>query len=571
MVCAAQRERMSIGAKAQRYLAAMIVALTLLSGLGELAMNLGNVAVVHSIEPGWMPHDLYHYRAASVDKAVLRNGRALLDLAERLRASRSVIQWAKGRAALLDSDYQMAATILTLDAPDLYRNSVLYLDTLTALSLNGTDDSVIVLHDLIAPPEVHAVISDTVALAYIRSAHALLNNEQPEQARVDLQLALKIRSIDLYAQYHLWRLAENGGTEKVGFAHGISSFTTEAVSVRDAGLLEMVFDVFPKLMTDGLWQRTRCHNLIAYWVWQQPDSAELMSLVNLLIAEDPNDAVWRFYLGEIYDRQGLAQEALADYQQAADIDQANQLPQERLSRLSVVSASAPSPAAPDQRTVDAGLIASMAGVAVDKVIVGDDLLQSDPFSALPLSSTDIYPVQDLVEGDTFRTFGVGLAQGWYWSITNDTARRFVTGRDPFERPGSVRITNLWWPEDARREAIDPSSSLVSARFDVSPEWVMASTWFRVEAVGHGIGEFFVGGNASDARLTQTASQLPDTNGQWKRIIILGRMHDSQEMQAVLTNRGAANIWFQQVQVRSITLMAPTDKCADQPCVMFVQD
>lgn len=563
---------MDFRTKIWRYAIAVVFAFVLVSGIGQVVMSLGNVAIVHAIEPGgWQPYDLYHYRDVPVDRTALEEGRALLGLAERLGAKHSTIQWTKGRAALLGDDFQTAASDLMSDASDLKRNPIRYLDTLTAYSFSGADSSVIALYDRIAPPEMHAVISDTVALAYIRSAQALLNSNQIDQAKVDLQLALNLRPGDLYTLYQLWRLAANGSAEKLRLAREIAHFPAEAVSVRDADLVKMVFDVFPNLIADGLWEQTRGKNMIAYWVWQEPNLSELRSLLTNLMAADSHNATWSFYLGEIYDRLGLTREAVVKYLQAVDLGQAGQLALDRLGRLRDVSTPIPEQAAVEnQQTIDTKVVAQMAGVPIEAVSIGRSLLQSDPFNSLPVPPNN-HSVQNLVEGDTFRTFGAGPAQGWYWSVPNTAAWQFVSGRDPFERPGSVRITNLWWPEYAAQTTISPSASLISAQFTVPQGWALASMWYRVQSEGQGVGAIFVGNNDPAARLTQTVIQLPDTQGQWKRVMILGHMQEDQKMQAVLTNQGAANVWFQQVEVRPVTLPVSIGRCADQPCVMFDQN
>jgi tetratricopeptide (TPR) repeat protein len=526
---------MGFGTKARRCIVAIMCALTVVSGIGEVVMNLGNVAIVHSIEPGWKPDDLYHYRDVPIDRTALEKGRALLDLAERLRASRPIIQWAKGRTALLGGDYQAAANVLTLDTPDLKRNPVLYLDTLTAYKFTGADDSVIALYDL-TPPEVHAVISDTVALAYVRSAQTLLNSEQPDQATVDLQSALNIRPIDLYAQYQLWWLAADGSAEKARFGREIADFSAEAVSVRDVGLLRMVFDVFPALLHDGLWERARGHNMIAYWVWQQPDSLELESLVNSLIANDPQDATWCFYLGELYDRRGQREQAEAYYQRAARQSAEGLLIEQRLAKSSLLLA--------DDEDQLRGRVARLLGLPIVNISLGADMV-SDPF---------------VVKSGQ-------LADGWKLAVNQSAFYwQYAAGQDTFDQLNSLRITDLWWPFGKHETGTDPFAQYETSVNLPSNSGFLISIWYRIDGPSTASGQIFLG------TVTDTFAfiNLPNYDGRWTQLTVIGSASTENEATLMLRNLSAASIWFYHVTIRPIDLGILAARCRKEICVQFSQ-
>jgi len=97
-----------------------------------------------------------------------------------------------------------------------------------------------------------------------------------------------------------------------------------------------------------------------------------------------------------------------------------------------------------------------------------------------------------------------------------------------------------------------------------PEWLMASLWYKAEG---GQGMFILGDPGTGNFWSHL--YLPDTAGKWMHMLVVGERPPVHNV-PILRNLGAANVWFQDVQVRAVNLQSAASSCRQEICVRFTQ-
>ena len=305
------------------WLVGLLILLLLLSGralAGAALVNVGMLNLrnglmeVEGLEPATYPF----YRA--LDRSPVA-GRAMMSLrhAVALDNNSSSARWALGRAALAAGDGQAAAEVLGELLGEAERRSLLYLDVLVAFSRGERPEEVVGLHEAASPPEPTQVISDTVALAYL---DGVTGRQGEGETRRLLEQVKRLRPGDLYANYHLWRLARQEGDLRAAAAYSqtLTYFPLEAVDPTDERLLDYAARVIPALLEEGMWDRGKTLNVVSYLVWQHNRAAGVERLLEDLIARYPAEPDWPFYLGELYHRRGNLNRAETAYKHVLQVN-----------------------------------------------------------------------------------------------------------------------------------------------------------------------------------------------------------------------------------------------------------
>jgi len=236
-------------------------------------------------------------------------------------------RWALGRVALAMGDGDAAAGALGPLTEGARRNPLLYYDALTAFSHGGEPAEVVALYEAVPPPERTSAVSDTVALAYLDLAiggqgDRGTRGQGEGETKQSLEQVRELRSGDLYANYHLWMQARQGGNlgAAAAYSETLTYFPLEAIDPGDERLLDYAAEVIPDLLEEGLWERDKTLNVVSFLVWQHDEATGVERLLEQLIGRHPTEPDWPFYLAELYHRRGDLERAEAAYQQVLAVD-----------------------------------------------------------------------------------------------------------------------------------------------------------------------------------------------------------------------------------------------------------
>lgn len=221
---------------------------------------------------------------------------------------------ALGRAALTTGNAKVAAEALQPIDKEALRSPLLYRDILAALSRDQQFDKVIALYEAAPPVQSTREISDTVALAYLDAV---------SDGREDLLAQVKtLRPGDLYANYYLWKQAqENGNLEaETTYSETLTYFPLEAINPTDERLLDYTAQVIPAMLEEDVWGREKTLNVVSYLVWQHSQAEGVVQLLENLIGQYSAEPDWLFYLAELHHLRGDLSRAEMTYQQVLAVD-----------------------------------------------------------------------------------------------------------------------------------------------------------------------------------------------------------------------------------------------------------
>jgi tetratricopeptide (TPR) repeat protein len=537
-----------------KYIRAFCLGIVLIMILLRVAtwalVNQGSLYLVRGIMRSGASLGEYPHWMIKSQPVLIQQAQRAFELANQIDPFNVTARWGYGRAALAAGRADKATSVLLVDAPRPSTNPIRYLDLLMAYSRTGDGTAVLTLFAkkpaLIARP----TISDTIALAYLSKARSVIEINDWEEALSALRQAVSFRPVDLYANYYLWRNAVlTGNSEDAAVYHErLVYFPVEAVRVNDERFLDYAWQVFPELLSDDVWGHERGHNLVGYWVWQYPDSPALGSLLQSLTERFPNEAEWHLYRGERYHRLGQFELAEREYQQASSTEACYIHAHERLTQLILEKSSFGHPAAAEVMQQDQETTAQLLGVPYDTVRLGANLIQ----------------------GDTFVTVTQGTPVGWFYGkAAGKNNWQFATGSDALEREGGVRIANLWWPMVDNDSGYIPYAEYRGSAVTIPTAWLMVSMWYKLEGNPSDTGLMFVGSNTSDFKPFVAHILLPETSGRWVKLMVVGSTPELRSNLFLgMRNWGAANVWFQDVAMRSVNLSAAPSRCSETPCVFF---
>ena len=285
-------------------LCAPVLASTALGNAGMLALRDGLLA------QGDFTPSTYPFYAALVAGESTEHIAQTLRQAVALNPGSSSLRWALGRAALAVGDAKAVADALEPLVEKASHHPLLYSDALTAFSRGGRPEAATRLYELAPPPQQTRAISDTVALAYLEQG-----------GRDALERAIALRPGDLYANYFLWKQAQEAGDVEATatYSETLVYFPLEAIDPTDERLLDYATEAIPNLLEDGLWGREKTLNVVSYLVWQHHEVPGVERLLEQLAARYPTEPDWPFYLAELYHRRGNLEQAEAVYRQVLTV------------------------------------------------------------------------------------------------------------------------------------------------------------------------------------------------------------------------------------------------------------
>lgn len=150
---------------------------------------------------------------------------------------------------------------------------------------------------------------DSLAVAFLESG-----------GQAALEKVTWLRPGDIYANYHLWKLAKQAGDHERATVYEdlLRQFPPEAVDPNDERLLEYTTEVIPQLLDEELWDLDKTLNAVAFLVWKHNQADSIERLLSQLIALYPQESNWKLYLAELYHRRGDLAQAESAYQQVLD-------------------------------------------------------------------------------------------------------------------------------------------------------------------------------------------------------------------------------------------------------------
>lgn len=268
-------------------------------------VNIGSIVTARTVMPQ-QSGSLYEYPRNTVQ--LPKTVRRAYELALRLDSLNTVARRGLGRAALASRNDALAMRTLSPLENDYVGNQFVYIDVITAFSRNDQPEKVIKFYKTNPPPLRSRVISDTVALAYLRQG--------------DLDNAYNLRPGDLYVNHHLWQQVNKDGDLKRAeiYEDALTNFSLEAIDPADPGLLAYTDQVVPALLENGLWGRQRTLNVISFLAWVHYQATEVERLLESVSEQYPEEPEWSFYLGELYHRRRNFRRAEQLYRRVLEID-----------------------------------------------------------------------------------------------------------------------------------------------------------------------------------------------------------------------------------------------------------
>lgn len=518
-----------------------------------LLVNLGMLSFQSAILAAEVDQIVYPHWNQETGTVSESRAAELINLALSIQPENDTGRWALGRVALFAGDALTASEALPVENASPAKNMLKFLDTTMARSRVGDSSGVIELYTSNTARSLGSadsypahVVTELVALAHLDLAQQYIEAGSLVQARNHLQNVVKIRPGDLFANYHL-QLAPAPSEEKrlSSYLETLVYFPIESVSIQDERLLRYSLELVPNLIHDNIWDIGRSRNIIGYWIWKHPKSEALLHLLKSLLQEQPDNPHWAYYLSELYARRGAWEEAKTYFE----------IGENAQSQLSGAMTGPPMGTYSEAKTFDTVeykqtsddiVVAAVLGVSASEVQVGENLLDE------VVCGTDR-------RGWTFQIDG-GL-KGW----------QYDAGIDSLERPGAVRIVNLWWPEPEDSANRQPYAYCHGPNLNTSAQWLVVSAWYRTTGGSTDRGRLFLGnprGTVSD-RFVQAL--LDNTGGTWTRVVIVGPIHDGlTSLEPLLVNAGASSIWFDDFSVRVLDLSGAPQNCLDEPCVQYFE-
>lgn len=191
------------------------------------------------------------------------------------------IRWQLARAALALNNNSLAASTIEPITDYANHDSLLFTDVLRILAVVGLSDRVIDLYEKNRDLSPSAMVSDTVALAYI------------EQDK--LEEAFALRPTDLYLISEIGQLTQTvHNSARADTIHEkLIYFPPSAIDPVNERILKYMGETILSLLESKIWTREEAINVIDYLVWKHYRAPEVEQILQGLRSRYPNELIWQ--------------------------------------------------------------------------------------------------------------------------------------------------------------------------------------------------------------------------------------------------------------------------------------
>lgn len=500
--------------------------------------------------------------------------RRVLQGAVALDKDHSGASWGLGRVNLALGDPLAATQALTPVQSTIQHNPFFFSDMLVAESRAGLYGQAIALFEAdFAQPSHSIVVSDTMAFAYLEQS----TQTPPDQHSADA--ALTLRPWDLYSNTIRWQMlvASNDESGASLVRQRLSDFPLAAIHPADERLLDYAAKAIPDLDRAGVWDQERLQNVVAFLVWQHHDAQGVEKLLHTLAEQYPQDARWELYLGELFQRRGEVDKAIARYELASNKDPSLAQATLRLGMAHEQYSDFEAAAGWYERYRELAPedLAGLAGLARVALVLNrfdagtlrqelaDALDEQIAVAALlDVAQAEVNLGPNLLPEGDFEAMADGVPKGWTTADyatgrSNSTpTAAFLAGADSLVAleagNRSARIDGVWMQRPG-----DGLYGLVGLRdreqgtymIDIQPQTVYALSGIYRTAGGADQVSVSVG----NSRVGLFQERLPPTSETWRPFAFVGCHSgaDTQPMQVLLSTRSTGQVWFDNVALRPV--------------------
>lgn len=534
-------------------------------------------------EPGIYPlHGVLESSSLAEQEQIINN----LHEAVRLDPGSFPARWAFGRALLMIGDAKDAANLFRTLIPQIEHNHLLYGDCLVSLTLAGQSEDVDLLLASTSLPEPNKVIEDVLALAYLQRKNDIA-----------LEKIRELRREDLYVNYNLWKSAQDSGDVRLAatYYEALVYFPLTAINPSNRKLLNYTIQVMPELLAEGIWNHDTMLKVVSFLVWRHNDIPHLKLLLEELIQQYPSEALWPFFLAETYHRLGDLDQAEKWYREVLkkntqyvpaylrlgmvlEDNGHSQIENIREATLwySKYNSRVPTDLFGLQRLLNACELLEermeddkACSEAAEKIlqIVSRDTRWSTMFDSscrvteslqkylvirtderfllsdlLNVSPENVDVGPNLIRNADFEEWGASKPEEWSWSSMFNTPPfsdgSYFLGDDSllsYHGDRSIRINGFW--VRSSKEFEEPRAGYWARSVDLAPNKVyMFSFYYRTFHLSDGDAGMWL--SEDPGMFLVDGRRLPDTNGAWRKVIVVGQT----ENRSILTAKPLLRLW-----------------------------
>jgi tetratricopeptide (TPR) repeat protein len=394
-------------------------------------------------------------------------------------------------------------------------------------------------------------------------------------------------------------------------------FPPEALDPTDKRLLSYAVRMIPELLDVGLWDKEKTLNVSSYLIWQHSTSESVGYLLEDLIARDPNEPIWSFYLAELYHRQEQFDRAKAVYQQVLGMDPSYAQAYLRLGMVSEAAgeplseairwytqysalvpndllglrhltemctvleetgtemgscqeaalrfSSSVTPVSPSGSPMSPGETVAASPISSPTVILRavldertDDHVIVAGLLDLPVEDIELGP--NLVGNGEFEAWTDGTPRGWMWSAMFNKApfqsAAFWGGAEDLLAYGggrAARVQGSWVGSEEEKSPARAGFWHGDISTSVSIPYVISFSYCTIEVLDDG--ELGIWLSYDPGIFWSYVRRLPQTSGTWQRFVAVSWNRSDYEasIRPLISLFDAGRLVFDDIQVRTVYL------------------
>lgn len=413
---------------------------------------------------------------------------------------------------------------------------------------------------------------------YRALAEVYLSEGKLSEAKAALEYLLASDPDDTFALYHLATIHEAEGeraeaVEKYQRLRYFQMAIDDKMPLYIAGLAW-------KLEEYNIWDVEDVLTLSSLLIWRG-ELAQAEQLINYMIAKYPHRADWYYQQGQLYRRRGEIQRAATSFERAIELNPQHAEAYFELAKISHWVGNLDEAlsyyedclrAVPDHLLALRGLIKLYCeqdrakAEALQKRLEKSTSNHEIVAEMLGLKEGDFELGDNLLANGGFETGDLHPAN-WEWATWTGSGiweeALYIGGLDrseSYEGSHAIRITGLWIRDAAGREASRAGYWAQAVTLKPRTSYLL-SFYYKTQNLRKGQAALWLG--ESPNVLFAGDYMLPDTNGSWRKFIVLGRNKGAEpaEIRPLLRTWGVGDVWFDGVMLQEI-ILGPQVQVAD---------